>query len=272
MARLDAILASQRALGGELDRLRHMARMLRNSKGKIARHRVVLLKQIAGEVAPLAAGIGGGLVQPGFFGTSNLPTMAETLHFTTMDLAKAQRTQRLLHEVTERLNRKLARQKHEIKVLERRIKKLQADETAAKRAQQAALSMALAPARGYNANPGVAPTKAARIALNAALAQVGKPYVWGAAGPNAFDCSGLLTFAWAKAGIGLPHSSAEMARVTKPIPFSKMRPGDLIFYYHPVEHVAMYIGNGQMIEAPHTGAFVRVVPARTADLAGVGRV
>jgi peptidoglycan DL-endopeptidase CwlO len=103
------------------------------------------------------------------------------------------------------------------------------------------------------------------------MAQVGKPYVWGASGPNSFDCSGLTMYAWGAAGVSLPHSAALQYSVTQHVSFSQAMPGDLLFYYSPIAHVAMYLGGGRMIEAPHTGASVQVVSARTTDLVGVGR-
>jgi peptidoglycan DL-endopeptidase CwlO len=99
---------------------------------------------------------------------------------------------------------------------------------------------------------------AAAVAVRTALAQVGKPYSYGAAGPNAFDCSGLTMYAWGAAGVSLPHSSGAQIGVGRRISFSELQPGDLIFYYSPISHVSMYIGNGQRVSATHTGDYVRV--------------
>ncbi len=84
--------------------------------------------------------------------------------------------------------------------------------------------------------------------MDAALTKLGYPYVFGAAGPNAFDCSGLTSWAWAQAGVKIPRTSAAQARLT-PVPLSQLQPGDLVTYYSPVHHVALYIGNGQIIDA-----------------------
>lgn len=122
--------------------------------------------------------------------------------------------------------------------------------------------------------PAPAPVSSAggaSTAVSTALAQVGKPYVWGASGPDSFDCSGLTMYAWAAAGVSLPHSSAMQYSVTQHISFSQAQPGDLLFYYSPISHVAMYIGGGRMVDAPHTGAVVEVTSARTSSLVGVGR-
>jgi cell wall-associated NlpC family hydrolase len=101
---------------------------------------------------------------------------------------------------------------------------------------------------------------AARTAVNTALAQVGKPYRWGAAGPDAFDCSGLTMYAYRAAGISLPHSSRMQSTMGTAVSRSAMQPGDLLFYYSPVSHVSMYIGNGQMVHASTYGEPVKVVP------------
>jgi peptidoglycan DL-endopeptidase CwlO len=91
-----------------------------------------------------------------------------------------------------------------------------------------------------------------------ARAQVGKPYCYGGSGPGCFDCSGLTMMAWRQAGVSLPHSSAAQYNVGRRISASELQPGDLIFYYSPISHVSVYIGNGQRISATHTGDYVRV--------------
>ncbi|MFU8841253.1 MAG: NlpC/P60 family protein [Nitriliruptoraceae bacterium] len=109
-------------------------------------------------------------------------------------------------------------------------------------------------------------------AVGVALSQVGKPYAWGATGPGSFDCSGLVTYAYRSAGIThLPRSSAAMYGATTRISRAELRPGDLVFYYSPVSHVAIYIGNGQVVEAPNSGATVRV-RALQGSITGYGRV
>jgi peptidoglycan DL-endopeptidase CwlO len=98
----------------------------------------------------------------------------------------------------------------------------------------------------------------ASAALAYAMAQVGDSYSYGAAGPNAFDCSGLTMMAWAQAGVGLPHSSSAQYGSGPHVPASELRPGDLVFYYSPISHVGMYIGNGLIVHAANPGAGVRV--------------
>jgi len=82
----------------------------------------------------------------------------------------------------------------------------------------------------------------------AALSKEGGRYVYGAAGPDAFDCSGLTSWAWAQAGVSIPRTSSGQAGLPS-VPLSQLQPGDLVTYYSPVSHVAMYIGNGQVIHA-----------------------
>jgi cell wall-associated NlpC family hydrolase len=96
---------------------------------------------------------------------------------------------------------------------------------------------------------------AAEIAVGAALSVQGVPYVWGSADPNVgFDCSGLTSWAWSQAGVYIPHSSASQYSSLPHVPLGSVQPGDLIFYYSPISHVALYIGGGQIVHATHPGA------------------
>jgi cell wall-associated NlpC family hydrolase len=113
-----------------------------------------------------------------------------------------------------------------------------------------------APASG----PVVANSEAAQIAVDSAMAQRGKPYVWAAGGPNSFDCSGLTAYAFRAAGINLPHSSLSQSRMGQAVSRDQLQPGDLVFFYSPVSHVGIYIGNGQMVHAPTSGDVVKVAP------------
>jgi len=98
----------------------------------------------------------------------------------------------------------------------------------------------------------------AAAAVEYAMAQVGDSYVWGAAGPDAFDCSGFTMMAWAQAGVGLPHSSSAQYGSGTQVAQSDLQPGDLVFYYSPISHVGMYIGNGMIVHAANPGAGVKV--------------
>jgi cell wall-associated NlpC family hydrolase len=117
-----------------------------------------------------------------------------------------------------------------------------------------------------------APTARVKKVLDYACAQLGDAYVWGADGPSSFDCSGLTLRAWQQAGVSLPHSSRMQATYGTRISSSQMRPGDLLFYYSPISHVAIYIGNGMMIHAPHSGDVVKIAPARSTSLTAVTRL
>jgi len=112
----------------------------------------------------------------------------------------------------------------------------------------------------------------AAIAIRYAMAQVGKAYVYGAAGPSAFDCSGLMMMAWQQAGISLPHSSSAQYGIGRHVSSGELQPGDLVFYYSPVSHVAMYIGNGLIVEAANPGAGIRVSPVFSMPYAGATRL
>ncbi len=115
-----------------------------------------------------------------------------------------------------------------------------------------------APAPAPSPAPQPPPTGTIQqIAVSVALQQVGKPYQWGAAGPDSFDCSGLVMYAYAAAGVSLPHYTVAQWDDTTQIPLADAEPGDLIFF-NGLQHVGIYLGNGQMVDAPHTGAFVRV--------------
>ena len=97
------------------------------------------------------------------------------------------------------------------------------------------------------------PAAGASGAVAAAMSMQGVPYRWGGADPSGFDCSGLMMWAWARAGRSLPHSSAAQYSVTRRISGSDLQPGDLVFYGSPIHHVAMYIGGGQIVDALNSG-------------------
>ena len=117
-----------------------------------------------------------------------------------------------------------------------------------------------------------APSTTAGVAVKAALSQIGVTYKFGALSPGvAFDCSGLMVYAWAKAGVSIPRSSRSQYGALTRIPTGAAQPGDLIFTRNPVGHVGMYLGNGQMIAAPRTGDVVKVYAVSWSKVTGVGR-
>ncbi|GAA3249242.1 hypothetical protein GCM10017691_60110 [Pseudonocardia petroleophila] len=108
-----------------------------------------------------------------------------------------------------------------------------------------------------------APTAASAARLSAvdlALSKVGSPYRWGATGPSAFDCSGLVNWAFAQAGIDVPRTSRALSQTGTPVSRDQLQPGDLVFFYSPVSHVGIYIGNGQMVHASTSGKPVAIAP------------
>jgi peptidoglycan DL-endopeptidase CwlO len=118
----------------------------------------------------------------------------------------------------------------------------------------------------------VAPSAVAQTVVDTAMAQLGDPYVWGAGGPNAFDCSGLAQYAYAAAGITLPHSSKAQSTMGTAVPRAQLQPGDLVFFYSPVSHVGIYIGNGQMVHASTFGSPVLVTSVDMAGYVGARRL
>ncbi len=106
--------------------------------------------------------------------------------------------------------------------------------------------------------PDVAASGTAAAAVQYAMAQVGDSYVYGAMGPSSFDCSGLTMFAWGAAGVALPHSSSAQYASGARVSASDLQPGDLVFYYSPISHVGMYIGNGMIVHAANPSTDVAV--------------
>ena len=132
-------------------------------------------------------------------------------------------------------------------------------------ATNAFAAIPIAPSAAPQAAPPPAPAKptatgggGAATAVAEAYKQLGKPYVWGAAGPDSFDCSGLTQWVWAKAGVQLPHYTGDQWNAGRHVTKDQLIPGDLVFFDASLDHVGIYIGNGQMIHAPHTGAVIRV--------------
>ncbi|MFG2886365.1 NlpC/P60 family protein [Streptomyces sp. NPDC048297] len=117
-----------------------------------------------------------------------------------------------------------------------------------------------------------APTSRAAAAIAYAYQKLGSPYVWGATGPNAFDCSGLVQAAYRSAGVSLPRTTYAQINAGQRVSRSQLQPGDLVFFYSGISHVGLYIGNGRMIHAPNPSAPVRVAPIDEMPFAGATRV
>lgn len=121
------------------------------------------------------------------------------------------------------------------------------------------LPLPTVPSPDIEDNPTIKNT-AADIAIQFALSQIGKPYQWGATGPDAYDCSGLMQTSWKRAGVDLPRTALMQSREGAAVASIDVAlPGDLVFPYVAETHVAMYLGNGQVVEAPTEGVPVHVV-------------
>jgi cell wall-associated NlpC family hydrolase len=210
---------------------------------------------------------------------------------------RQERLQRRLTTQRERIEARLDAQRHYLSRLTKEVKRAIIQERrrqeelrrrallrrlAAERAAQrrAARARAAAAARGFawrGAAPARSPSAAARQAFAFAMAQIGKPYVWGAAGPSAYDCSGLMLAAYRSAGIHLPRVSRAQWYAGPHVSLGELAPGDLVFFAYDVRapstihHVGMYIGGGAMVEAPFTGARVRTASIGRRDYIGAVR-
>ncbi|MEU9852901.1 NlpC/P60 family protein [Streptomyces sp. NPDC047974] len=165
----------------------------------------------------------------------------------------------------ERSRAEVARHKRSVERKLAEARRILASLTAAERAdyERASRSGGRAGGPGEELPPpadlGPADSRAAAAVL-AARSAVGKPYVWGATGPTAFDCSGLMVWSYRQAGISLPRTSAAQRQAGRQVPLSQAQPGDLVTYRGDASHVAIYAGNGQVIHAPYPGARVRYDP------------
>ncbi len=132
-----------------------------------------------------------------------------------------------------------------------------------------------APREGLTAPGSVttqAPNSRAADAVSYAYQKLGSPYVWGATGPDAFDCSGLTQAAYRAAGVSLPRTTYAQIGAGRRVSRSELLPGDLVFFYSGISHVGIYVGNGQMIHAPNPSAPVRLAPITEMPFAGATRV
>ncbi|MFF6957839.1 NlpC/P60 family protein [Streptomyces sp. NPDC008317] len=115
------------------------------------------------------------------------------------------------------------------------------------------------------------PSDAGKRAISYAFMQLGKPYVWGAQGPDSFDCSGLTSQAWSHAGVTIPRTSQEQWARLPHVPLELLRPGDLVIYFSGATHVAIYIGDGLVVQAPRPGSVVKVSPIAANPILGAVR-
>jgi cell wall-associated NlpC family hydrolase len=236
-----------------------------------------------------------------------LGLLDEQLQRQTQDLEKqkteAQKRQndadsarRQLQNITGQMQQLLSTTKSDIKSLATKIEndRIAAEKAAAQariRAQEAQIAAASAAAASSNSNsggggpsqnpsdigvnpgPAPAPSSGAAAAIAYAQAQIGKPYQYAGAGPDSFDCSGLTMMAWAQGGVSMSHGSQSQYDSFPHVLISQLQPGDLVFFGSSGpsnHHVGLYVGNGSMIEAPHTGAFVRYSSIYRPDLVPLG--
>ena len=128
------------------------------------------------------------------------------------------------------------------------------------------------PGRGSGGRVFPPPTRAPRSEImTIARRYLGAPYVWGADGPNTFDCSGFTMFVYRQVGVSLPHSSRAQINVGQRVSRNDLQPGDLVFFGSPIHHVGIYAGGGMMIHAPHSGDLVKISPMQRGDFAGATR-
>jgi cell wall-associated NlpC family hydrolase len=150
----------------------------------------------------------------------------------------------------------LSQAQGELATLVKQAQAKKAADQAAAAAARAKSTVSSSGGGGTNFGPAPSVNGGAGAAIAEAKRHLGAPYEWGAAGPNSYDCSGLTMVAWRAGGVSLPHYSGSQYSSTTHIPMSAIQPGDLIFYESPSQHVALYIGGGQIIHAPHPGGVV----------------
>ncbi len=166
----------------------------------------------------------------------------------------------------------LAERKRKLVGVEAEVAQLQAQEAAAELSRAAAAARSQGhygtPASDNYPTPSI-PAHGDVVAY--AESRIGCPYVWGGSGPRTFDCSGLAMWCYGKVGISLPHSSSAQYGCGQHVSRKDLEPGDLVFFGSPIHHVGIYVGGGEMIEAPYTGARVRRASAFRRDYAGACR-
>ncbi|GAA3869012.1 NlpC/P60 family protein [Streptomyces sp. NPDC003631] len=196
--------------------------------------------------------------------TESLQTLTES-----QEALKSSKTeiQKKLGTARELLSRLTAEEKARLAAIEkkkqeearRQAEELARQQEAARQKQAAQESSSSTTTGGSSGSSTTVPSNGTKAekALAYARAQVGKPYVWGATGPDSYDCSGLTQAAWKAAGVSLPRTTYDQVDAGTTVPLADAQPGDLIFFYDDISHVGIYIGDGMMIHAPKPGAYVR---------------
>lgn len=196
------------------------------------------------------------------------------------DLQRAERTLRQYRSEgatkltqLEREREELARHRESVRGKLREARRVLDRLTPDERAARAARDSDRSPRGSAAVRASAAGTTSPRAggALAAAQEAVGRPYAWGQAGPSAFDCAGLTQWAYRQAGISIPRTSQGQAQVGQRVSLAQARPGDLVTYRADASHVAMYVGNGQVVHSPYPGAQVRYDPVNMMPVNGVNR-
>jgi peptidoglycan DL-endopeptidase CwlO len=254
------------------------------ARGPLAPLELVLA---AGDIHELAVamGVAGGVLAQDLLAVSRVGLATGTVRARVAELGATQaqtlalRERQTGHE--EDIGRLLAARRAMLATARAEVRaQLRAEQAREEAARLAMVAAAAARARslGFAALADrPAPNRIAADAVRTALGQVGKPYRWGATGPDRFDCSGLVRFAYTHAGLRLPRTSRQQWSAGRHVQVPDLRPGDLVFFAHDpadpatIHHVGMYVGQGLMVHAPHTGALVRVDAVRPGGYAGATR-
>lgn len=293
----DAEVATEKynAVEGELSRQRKRLREL-DAQVKTAEARLAGLRKKAGAAARAQYRGGAGLpaeiqfvltpdlrraleaasrTRQAQHSTANLISTLATTRQTVRDrraaaaveLKRVETSRHTLSVQRKKIEKRIA----DAKQTESRLAADQRRDLAALEQQEAAEAQAKWVQAGSLRHVGTEAGPAGRKAIAFAAAQIGKPYVWGAEGPDGFDCSGLTSQAWLHAGVVIPRTSQEQWRRLERVPIKYMRPGDLIIYFADASHVGIYIGDGEIIQAPRPGRNVYVSPVASMAILGVVR-
>ena len=256
--------------------LAHRVRAIEQSGGTMALYTQALdgssITEIASNIAALNAVLGTDAAAAS--DASDAAAQAAALQSRLADVADERTTLvRRAGSLAERAQRLLQGQQHALSGATANVRRLA--HVLAREREAAAAAAAVPRLPGGETDASANPYGS--TAVTAALSKVGSDYVWGAEGPDTFDCSGLVQWSYGQAGLLMPRLADDQYFASTPIAVSAMQPGDLIVYaYDPhdgntIHHITMYVGNGMMVHAPHTGDVVRVVPVYYDGLYGVGR-
>lgn len=187
----------------------------------------------------------------------------------------AERTKLLAGKEREVAQLEREEEERQRKAAEEAAKAAEAARKAAQRARQQSPSSNKGSSNGSNSDEPARDVPSSAVGgsvVDVALRYVGVPYVWGGESPSGFDCSGLVKYSFAQVGVSLPHSSRALYNVGVAVARSDLQPGDLVFFGSPIHHVGIYVGGGNMVHAPYTGANVRVNTISRSNYTGARRI